>query len=238
MTQQTFRRAEEKYVLSRAQYIQLTNRLAGEIVPDAYGKNTIRNIYFDTPDFRLIRASIDATVYKEKLRLRGYGRVGDCDTVFLELKKKVKGIVYKRRVPMTLSQAKGYLSGKGAPADGQIMREIDYFARLNAPLFPRVFLAYERCAYLFPGAPGLRLTFDENIRARADDVRLDGNDAGDMILSPGEVVMELKLAGAIPVPLARTLAALGVYSRGFSKVGTYYETRLINRIERTEKRYA
>lgn len=238
MTQQIFRRVEEKYVLSRAQYIQLKNRLGGEIVPDAYGKGTIRNIYFDTPDFRLIRASIDATVYKEKLRLRGYGRVGDGDTVFLELKKKYKGIVYKRRVPMTLSEAEGYLCGKDAPADGQIMREIDYFARLHGPLLPRVFLAYERCAYLFPGAPELRLTFDENIRARTDDVRLDGSDAGERILLPGEVVMELKLPGAIPVPLTKTFGSLGIYSRRFSKYGTYYETRLVNGIERIEKRYA
>ncbi len=238
VAQEIFRRVEEKYVLSRAQCAQLLRRLGDRIVLDAYGRHTIRNIYFDTPDFRLVRASIDATVYKEKLRLRGYGLVGGDDTVFLELKKKVKGIVYKRRVAMTLPEANGYLSGGGAPRGAQILREIDYFARLYRPLLPRVFLAYERCAYVFAENPEMRLTLDENVRARMDDVRLDGSDAGEAVMGAGEVLMELKIPGAIPVWLSKTLAELGIFSRGFSKYGAYYKARVAGGTERIERLYA
>ncbi len=237
VAQEIFKRVEEKYVLSRAQYVRLMGRLEDRIALDPYGRHTIRNIYFDTPDFRLIRASIDATVYKEKLRLRAYGRVGDDDMVFLELKKKYKGIVYKRRAAMTLSEAGDRLAGRGA-RDGQILREIDYFTNLYKPLLPRIFLAYERCAYVFPGEPDMRLTFDENVRARTTDVRLDGGDAGQAILAPGEVVMELKIPGAIPLWLTRTLAELGIYSRSFSKVGSYYKARISGGTERIERLYA
>lgn len=237
VAQEIFKRVEEKYVLSHAQYVRLMGRLEGKIVLDAYGKHTIRNIYFDTPDFRLIRASIDATVYKEKLRLRAYGRAGDDDTVFLELKKKYKEIVYKRRAEMTLSEARDRMAGRGA-RDRQILREIDYFVGLYKPLLPRVFLAYERCAYVFPGEKDMRLTFDENVRARMADVRLDGSDAGQGILAPGEVVMELKIPGAIPLWLARTLTELGIYSRGFSKVGSYYKAHIAGGTERIERLYA
>lgn len=238
MAQQIFQRVEKKYVLSRMQYNQLTRRLGDAICLDVYGKYTIRNIYFDTPDFRLIRASIDATVYKEKLRLRGYGCVGEDDTVFLELKKKYKGIVYKRRVAMRLSEAMEYLSGNDVSRDGQIIREIDYFTCLYQPLLPRVFLAYERSAYTFPAHSDMRLTFDENIRARMHDVRLDTGDAGDAILGPGEIVMELKIPGAIPLWLAKVLTELGIFSRGYSKYGAYYKTYVKNGIERIERLYA
>ncbi len=237
MAQQIFRRVENKYVLSCTQYHQLMRGIADKITIDQYGRHTIRNIYFDTPDFRLLRASIDAPVYKEKLRLRGYGRVRDDDMVFLELKKKYKGIVYKRRVALPLSVAQTALAENSA-ADCQIMREIDYFARLYQPLLPRIFLAYERRAYTFPGEPDLRLTFDENIRARMDDVRLDGGDAGELLLSPGDIVMELKIPGAVPLWLAKAFAECDIFPRGFSKVGTYYVSRVMGGIERIEKRYA
>ncbi len=61
--------------------------------------------YLDTPDYELIRTSIEKPVYKEKVRLRCYGgSIDDSSTVFVEIKKKFESVVYKRRVEMSLRQ--------------------------------------------------------------------------------------------------------------------------------------
>ena len=36
------------------------------------GKTTVRNIYYDTDTYLLVRRSIEKPVYKEKLRIRSY----------------------------------------------------------------------------------------------------------------------------------------------------------------------
>lgn len=111
--QDIFQRYEKKYLLDEASCHHIRKRLEGHMRVDQYGESTIRSLYFDTPDRRLIRASLDKPAYKEKLRLRGYGSPDAKDTVFVELKKKYKGVVYKRRVDMPLCQAEAYLTKQG-----------------------------------------------------------------------------------------------------------------------------
>ena len=147
MAQEVFKRYEKKYMLTREQYNQLMSSLITKMCPDSYGKHTICNIYFDTPDYQLIRTSLDKPVYKEKIRLRSYGVPKEDDTVFLELKKKYDGVVYKRRVPMTLREARNYLYKGIKPEKGsQILREIDYAYQFYQTK-PMVYLAYERIAF-------------------------------------------------------------------------------------------
>lgn len=123
-----FARKELKYRLTASQDRFLREALAPYVTPDRYGESTICNIYYDTPDFRLIRKSIEKPVYKEKLRLRSYGPAGPDDATFLELKKKYKGIVYKRRISLSERDAMNYLNGTSPlPEKGQISRELDWF---------------------------------------------------------------------------------------------------------------
>ena len=82
----------------------LLEGLAPYMKRDAYGAYTICNIYYDTGDWRLIRKSLEKPVYKEKLRVRSYGVPTGDDKVFVELKKKYDGVVYKRRVAMTAAR--------------------------------------------------------------------------------------------------------------------------------------
>ena len=96
--QNVFQRYEIKYLLTRKQAQELKEWMADRMQIDDYGPTTIRNIYLDTDDFRLIRASLDRPVYKEKIRLRSYRYAKDTDEVFVELKKKYEGVVYKRRI--------------------------------------------------------------------------------------------------------------------------------------------
>lgn len=83
-----FKRIEKKYLLSVAQYEALFQRIGAQLKPDAFGRSTVLSLYLDTPDHRIIRHSIEAADYKEKLRLRSYGTARAESTVFLELKKK------------------------------------------------------------------------------------------------------------------------------------------------------
>ena len=106
---EAFQRIEVKYLLNETQYSELMKRLEPMMVLDHFGKTTILNLYFDTPDFSLIEKSLEKPVYKEKLRLRTYKTAEDDTEAFIEIKKKFKGVVYKRRVSMPYSKAIDYL---------------------------------------------------------------------------------------------------------------------------------
>lgn len=123
--QYSFARYEQKYFLTPAQQAALLARIAPHIQRDAHARYTICNLYYDTDDWRLIRASLEKPVYKEKLRVRGYGVPADGDGVFAEIKKKYAGVVYKRRITLSPADAAAFLrTGKSAAPLGQIGREI------------------------------------------------------------------------------------------------------------------
>ncbi|MGN1095770.1 MAG: VTC domain-containing protein [Eubacteriales bacterium] len=217
-----FKRVEKKYLLTRTQYEAFLRASLGRLCADKFGKSAVCNIYYDTPDYRIIRNSIDATVYKEKLRLRSYGTPDENSRVFLEIKKKYKGVVYKRRAAMTLSQAEKYISCGDKPFDSQIMREIDYFMRFYSYPCAAVVLCYDRRAYTDSENTGVRLTFDENIRYRTSDLFLEHGSAGKNIIPSDAVLMEIKTDGAMPLWLATLLGQLSIFPTSFSKYGTAY----------------
>lgn len=192
--------------------------------PDEYGRSTICNLYFDTPDYLLIRRSLEKPIYKEKLRLRSYGAAQDDSQVFLELKKKYKGVVYKRRIAMDNRAAmEALLQGKKLRNEGQIAREIEAFRSFYRDLAPAVYLSYEREAFYGKDDHELRITFDERILWRQQDMDLRIAPYGTTILAPGESLMEIKIAGAMPLWLARFLAENGIYQTSFSKYGNAYQ---------------
>lgn len=221
-----FERHEKKYRLSEAQYLALRERLEGYMQPDQYGRHTICSLYFDTPDFLLIRRSLSKPKYKEKLRLRSYGLPGPDTTVYLELKKKLAGVTYKRRVALPYTEAQGYLLRGEVPGQsGQILREIDWFRDFYKPE-PRVLLFYERIALYGVEDPELRVTFDTDIRWRMERFDLSEGDEGRMLLAPGERLMEIKVASALPFWLARMLSEMKIYPTSFSKYGNVYREYL------------
>ena len=217
-----FRRVEKKYRLTPEQKSALLSRIACHLTPDAHGRNTICSLYLDTPDHLIIRNSIIAKVYKEKLRLRSYGTPGMEDSVFLEIKKKFKGVVYKRREVMTLREAMAYIEHGEKPCDSQIMREIDYAMHFYRKPQPRMFIAYEREAYFDAKNPNLRITFDTNVRARDTDCRLELGTHGEALVPADAILMEIKTDGAMPVWLAQALSQCGILPARFSKYGTAY----------------
>ena len=217
----TFRRVEKKYRLNPSQKDALLGIIGEHLTPDAHGRNTICSLYLDTPDHLIIRNSIIARAYKEKLRLRSYGTPTMEDHVFLEIKKKYKGVVYKRREIMTLQEAMDYIEHGAKPCDSQIMREIDYAMRFYHQPKPML-VAYEREAYFDAENPALRITFDTNVRARETDCRLEHGHAGEYLLPEDAILMEIKTGGAMPVWLAKALSQCGILPGRFSKYGTAY----------------
>lgn len=227
--QTCFRRYEKKYFLTKEQYKTFTEMIAPYIRPDDYGSYTLCNIYYDTDDYRLIRASLEKPVYKEKLRVRSYGVPGPEDKVFAELKKKYEGVVYKRRVTMTESSAKTFLSGiKDNSCSGQINREIEYFQNFYHTK-PKVYIAYDREAFQGSENPELRITFDTNLRYRLDRLSLSEGDDGQPILDNNLILMEIKIPGACPLWLCEALSKLKINSVSFSKYGTCYKNHILNK---------
>lgn len=232
-----FQRYEIKYLLTRRQKEIILAAMEPYMEIDAYGRSTIRNIYYDTDNYRLVRKSLEQPVYKEKLRVRSYSAAKPEDNVFVELKKKYDGVVYKRRIHIPEKAAGDYLAGKrAAPEKSQISEEIDYFLQFYQTLAPKVFLSYEREAYYTREPGDFRVTFDENILWRETDLSLGKGIYGAPILEPGQTLMEIKTPGNIPLWMVKVLSEEKIRKTSFSKYGNAY-TEIYNR-EKGELIYA
>ena len=223
--QMTFERYELKYMLTKAQRRALAKAMEGHLALDQYGHSTIRNIYFDTDSFRLVRRSIEKPLYKEKLRVRAYQEAKDDSLIFVELKKKFNSVVYKRRVMLPHRTAMDALiHHEPLPIQSQIGREIAAFREFYGPeLMPAMLLTYEREAYYPVDGTDFRLTLDENILWRTFDMDLGAPVGGQSVLTPDTVLMEVKTPGGIPLWMTRFLSENRIYQTSFSKYGSAYQ---------------
>lgn len=223
MGSSVFKRREIKFMLTARQRAALEAAMRGHMEIDEYGESTICSLYYDTPDNLLIRRSLEKPVYKEKLRLRSYGTAKSGGPVYVELKKKFDGIVYKRRISMPEDLAAEWLAGRiPCPDDRQISREIDWVRHFYGRLVPALYLAYDRAAYFCPDDGNLRVTMDRNIRWRTDSLSLTIPPCGKQLLKPGCSLLEIKAADAMPLWLTQALSENGIRQISFSKYGTAY----------------
>lgn len=220
-----FERVEQKYLLDSLQFAALWTVLEPYMRPDEYGRSTICNIYFDTPNHLLARLSGEKPVYKEKLRLRTYGVPKAESSSFVELKKKYQGIVYKRRIVMPYGEAYDWLvNGKAPKENSQIAKEIAWSLHYYGDLKPAMALCYDRVALYSREDSGLRITFDTNIRFREENTDLRQGDDGQLLLEPGETLMEIKAGGGLPTWLTDMLSRFRIYPASFSKYVSAYNT--------------
>jgi len=218
----TFKRYEKKYMIDESQHEELLHKIKPYVEPDEYDKYTICNIYYDTENYEIIRRSIEKPIYKEKLRVRSYGTPDNEDTIFFELKKKYKDEVFKRRISMSLADFEDYIKyGKVPNVSAQVLGEIEYFMSVYKP-DPKLYIAYERLALCGKEDKALRITFDSNIRFRKDNLSLSGGDYGFKIIDSSQYLMEIKVAGAMPIWLSQALNELAIYPASFSKYGYCY----------------
>ncbi len=244
MAIEVFNRYEKKYLIDAKDFKWLLEKLKGRMEPDKYNKDgrlyKISNIYYDTPDDALIRASIEKPVYKEKLRLRSYGVPGIYDEVFLEIKKKYNGMVNKRRTCLRLKEAYDLLYKGIKPEDDfginkQVLEEIRYLLKIYKPV-PKVYLTYDRMAFFDREDDDFRVTFDTNIRTRRYDVGLEKGSHGELLIGNALWLMEVKSSKAIPLWFTKLLEEKNIKSVSFSKYGTEYKKYIIEKYNINESK--
>lgn len=219
----SFERYEKKYFLTPTQYRLFKEKLMSFVKADEYPTYTLFNIYYDTDDYTLIRTSLEKPVYKEKLRVRSYGVAGFDSNIFVELKKKFDGVVYKRRISTTPIKAQALLNGlKTVGTKEQISNEIRYFQQLYHAK-PKVFIAYDREAYKGIDNAELRITFDTNMRFRLNNLTLQAESYGEPIIDTNAILLEIKIPGVCPLWLSHMLSEFKIYPTSFSKYGECYK---------------
>lgn len=231
-----FQRTEKKYLLNNEQYSNFINQIKDEMVEDEYGWETIYNIYFDDDRFSLINKSLEKPIFKQKLRLRSYITPKLDDMVFFELKKKYKGIVYKRRVTIKYSELLEYLNNGTFNHNSLTFKEIDYFIRSNS-LKPKMYIAYDRIALFHKDNRDIRITFDKKIRSREYDFILEDKKNDDIILEDGYYLMEIKVLNAMPIWLSKLLSENKIYPTTYSKYGKTYQKMVAYEREILENEY-
>lgn len=221
------KRYELKYILTAEQTEYLIKSLEGHMQVDSFGLTSIASLYYDTPDYRLIRTSVEKPAFKEKIRLRSYGLATESSPVFLELKRKAYGIVYKRRVKSTIPLVQKFFDREGdICAGGQINSEITTFRDYYDTLVPSCLIIYDRTAYFEPGGD-LRLTIDRNPRYRTERLNLTDSMEGISLLAPGSTILEVKVQQAMPLWLTAILSQGKIYKGSFSKYGEAYRQQLL-----------
>ena len=241
--QSIFERHENKYLISKEQGEAFKKILARHMEPDStaklydgspqgnFGEYLVQNIYYDNESWEVIRRSIEKPLYKEKMRLRCYGIPDRESRVFLELKKKYKGVVYKRRAAIPYYE----LSFK-SPGDiiseqnSQILRELNFYM-VKTQVMERVYITYKRTAFTGIDQKGLRVTFDADLRFRLGELNFLNPNCGTLLLPKDMFVMEIKALGSMPLWLAHALCEHRLFPAPFSKYGRCYTDFIIKQPE-------
>ena len=223
MANDKFERIEKKFWMSAEQYQNLYPILMEHMNIDEYGLSKIRNIYCDTPDYYLTRRSIEKPKFKEKLRIRSYTEMKADTKVFVEIKRKVDGIGYKRRVSIPFAEALNLLQGQTIHSKNpQIDMELEEFVKRYHPE-AKVYLTYERIALYGKEDPSIRITLDQKIRYALYTPDLDLSQEGKPVLEDeSRALMEVKVQGALPQWLIHAISSLKIYQVSFSKIGTCF----------------
>ncbi len=228
MSKNVFNRKEIKYIITQQQKQELIDYMKGFMQKDKYSDNHVISVYVDTPNNALIRRSMEKPVYKEKMRIRSYGVASENSDVFMEIKKKYKGIVYKRRVEMSYGDVSEFINEKNTDKSGQIINEMKYFMRMYQDLEKSMYLSYYREAYQGIEDSTLRVTFDSEVTARTSDVELTSDIYGESILDLNLVVLEIKTLFGFPNWLNEFLSKNKIYKTSFSKYATAYKNLVLN----------
>lgn len=221
-----FQRNETKYLITEKQCTALLEDLKEHIRPDEFGDYLVQNLYYDTKNWDIIRKSIEKPLYKEKMRLRCYGTLTEQRKLFLELKKKYKGVVYKRRVAFpAIKKMNAEIRDLIEEEATQISRELAFHLFKN-PVDEKMYLSHKRRAFAGVEDKELRITFDKDIRYRIRDLDFKMPDVGTSILSADMVILEIKVGGGMPLWLTQALSKHKIFPRSFSKYGTCYADHL------------
>lgn len=216
-----FERYEQKYCISSSLYDKFLPLIQNYLVMDKYGITTIQSLYYDTDDYRLIRNSIEKPIYKEKLRVRCYGLNDDNRDIYIEMKRKYDGIVYKRRLACKEDSIEQTIDD----CTSQIGKEISYFYHYYGTLKPKMMILYDRIAY-YDQNSDLRITFDFVIRYRKENLNFHSTLEGKSLFDSDTVLMEIKSSHPFPLWLCSFLSKEQIFKCSFSKYGYAYQLEI------------
>lgn len=235
-SQTATQRGELKYVLDEPRYHLFRDLAESYLEPDFFACTSVCSLYLDTPDNTLVRRSLEKPPYKEKFRLRAYRADSSSeDGCFLEIKKKMKGTVYKRRVSMTLVEALAFYKRRKYPLKTlavlpheerdraiRILKEMEGLYSRYGGLNPTFTVSCKRLSLKERDTDSLRLTFDRDLRWSYQDGRSIPGIAEHVLINPETRIMEIKSTAGLPFWLVGILNFLQVYPQPFSKVGKSY----------------
>lgn len=222
------KRYELKYELNKEQLEFFMEKVLEHMKVDKYGLTSIASLYYDTPNYYLINRSIEKPKYKEKIRLRSYGLANENSKLYLEIKRKLDGIVYKRRIPILNKEMDEFINHDGELDNSQISREIMAFKENYGVLEPKYLIIYDRIA-LYQDDSDLRITIDKNPRYRVKDLNLTTSLDGEPLLDKDSAILEVKVQHSVPLWLVEILTKGKIYQTSFSKVGTAHKKEYLRK---------
>ena len=231
-----YSRFELKYVLTREQQQQLVEALTDYMQPDelgdAYGRYSITSLYYDTQDYRAYWDKVEGHKFRRKVRVRVYGEqtITPETLCFAEIKQRLNKTLQKKRVRLPYSLATA-LCGAGQSVEAEseteraVIEEIQYLY-YTLQLQPACVVSYHRQA--FNGSeydPGLRVTFDTNLKGRTHDLTLlsEGHVESHFFVPPEWCIMEVKVNYRVPYWLTELISKHRCTLRRISKYCTALE---------------
>ena len=236
MAKHTFERREKKLLIDESIEADFVKDILEYMDPDEYNINgepyMISNLYFDDDDDNIIRVSVSKPSFKEKLRARSYGVPNDNTKVFIEIKRKLRGIGTKRRAKLRHCELIEYINTGKHPEglkyiDEQVLREIDYYRQLYE-VYPKVYISYMRNAFFGKTDKGFRVTIDRDITTRRYDLDLSLGSYGEKLLPEGKILLEIKFEGALPLWFARIMSKYSLSFQSYSKYGNEFKKKSRN----------
>jgi len=228
-------RYELKYILNRSQYEQVVDALADYMETDSYsegGRYLVTSLYYDTANYKAYWEKINGHRFRRKVRVRVYNAhmVSPDSPCFVEIKQRTNKTLQKKRVTLPYSSAVA-LCGSGeetnvpSETDQAVIQEVLYLSN-TLQLQPACVVSYDRLA--FNGSqydPGLRVTFDTNLKCRTHDLTLlsQGYANNYFFVPPQWCVMEVKVNLRAPYWLTRVISRYHCTLRRISKYCTALE---------------
>ena len=233
-----YSRYELKYLLTGEQCRQMIDVMSAYLEPDTYGDDegrySITSLYYDTVDYKAYWDKIEGHRFRRKVRVRVYGNqvVTPATNCFVEIKQRINKTLQKKRVILPYSSAEALCGAgeevqtdNGSELDRAVIQEVQYLQN-TLQLQPACVVSYDRLA--IEGSeydPGLRVTFDSNLKGRVHDLTLLSQSYAEnhFFLEPEQCVMEIKVNYRVPYWLTELIGRYRCTLRRVSKYCTALE---------------
>ena len=212
-----FNRFELKYLISLKKAEAVKASVCKYMAPDTYGNKdgryAIANLYYDSPSFHCYWEKEHGIKFRRKLRIRHYVTdevLTENTPVFLEVKQRIDRVTQKRRAVLPYLDALCLCNDRQLPdhdpQDRPVIEEI-FVMLWRYQWVPAVIVRYDRQAFI--GSiydAGMRVTFDTNLTFQAHPLHLHEKRSELPVLSPGKVILEIKVNDRMPHWLTELIA--------------------------------